>query len=164
MYNLCGGVGISTASGIPDYRSETGLYAAKGLNKSDMFRDFYNMPNEFWGMAHELFAPGKFQPCLTHSFLRLLERRKVFAQLLPCLCYAARCLCNAARFLCYAARCLWCANLSSLPATRSRLYVWPAPPCRSLLLASSWLSIHSSHRYLVRVCIPDAAPMLHSEH
>ena len=35
--------GISTASGIPDYRSETGLYSANGPNKADMFTDFYNM-------------------------------------------------------------------------------------------------------------------------
>eukprot|EP00656_Telonema_subtile_P000885 TRINITY_DN10423_c0_g1_i1.p1 TRINITY_DN10423_c0_g1~~TRINITY_DN10423_c0_g1_i1.p1 ORF type:complete len:322 (+),score=81.22 TRINITY_DN10423_c0_g1_i1:126-1091(+) len=69
---MCG-AGISTASGIPDYRSKSGLWATQ--ENRDIFGNFDAQPDRFWQMAHEVFAPGKYKPCTTHHFLRVLEQQ-----------------------------------------------------------------------------------------
>ncbi|CAG8626648.1 4323_t:CDS:2 [Funneliformis mosseae] len=77
------GAGISTAAGIPDFRSPgTGLY--DNLQKYDLpypeaifdISFFKENPEPFFALAKELY-PGKFLPTLTHYFIALLHRKKI---------------------------------------------------------------------------------------
>jgi len=74
------GAGISTACGIPDFRSEGGLYKTlkmEGLRQpEDIFTlDFFlDNPNPFYKLAPSL-LPEKFHPSKTHYFIKLLEEK-----------------------------------------------------------------------------------------
>lgn len=89
------GAGISTAAGIPDFRSpDTGLYAnlaRLNLPYAEAVFDisyFRNNPDPFYALAHELY-PGKYRPTISHSFVRLLSDKrlllKLFTQNIDCL-------------------------------------------------------------------------------
>ncbi|KAG0164791.1 NAD-dependent protein deacetylase sirtuin-2 [Apophysomyces sp. BC1034] len=77
------GAGISTAAGIPDFRSKkTGLYA--NLQKYDLphaeaifdIEYFMEKPEAFYTLAKELY-PSRFLPTKTHYFIRLLHDKGV---------------------------------------------------------------------------------------
>ncbi|GKU01013.1 nad-dependent histone deacetylase sir2 [Fusarium langsethiae] len=89
------GAGISTAAGIPDFRSPgTGLYAnlarlnlpyAEAVFDISYFREH---PEPFYVLANELY-PGKFHPTVSHAFIALLARKSLlqmlFTQNIDCL-------------------------------------------------------------------------------
>ncbi|KAL8833988.1 MAG: hypothetical protein Q9170_003990 [Blastenia crenularia] len=89
------GAGISTAAGIPDFRSPgTGLYA--NLAKLNLpypqavfdISYFRSNPLPFYTLAHEIY-PGKYKPTISHCFVRLLSDKglllKLFTQNIDCL-------------------------------------------------------------------------------
>lgn len=74
------GAGISTSLGIPDFRSDTGLYAMveeMGLSEPQEMFDielFRQDPSVFYSFAANILPhTNKFSP--THAFIRLLEER-----------------------------------------------------------------------------------------
>lgn len=71
-----GGAGVSTESGIPDFRSQDGLYHMKydyppEVILSDSF--FYSKPNEFYKFYFDKLINKDIKPNYTHIFLKELE-------------------------------------------------------------------------------------------
>lgn len=73
-----GGAGVSTASGIPDFRSEEGLYNGKQGYKYPpevmLSRNFfYNKTDEFFKFYKDKMLVLGYEPCATHKKLVELE-------------------------------------------------------------------------------------------
>ena len=73
-----GGAGVSTESGIPDFRSVDGLYSQKYEYSPETIisRDFMeNKPEYFFRFYKEKMMPIGFSPNVTHIFLAKLEEK-----------------------------------------------------------------------------------------
>lgn len=76
------GAGISVSSGIPDFRSENGLYdriqSKYGLPEPECMFDieFFRIdPEPFYSFAKELLPKEEFKPSFSHFFIRHLEQQ-----------------------------------------------------------------------------------------
>jgi len=72
------GAGISTASGIPDFRSKGGLYDNSELQVERILSESYyhSNPKQFWAYFKQIFhfnAMGGYEPNLGHTWLKELE-------------------------------------------------------------------------------------------
>ncbi|CAM4179776.1 NAD-dependent protein deacylase [Paenibacillus alkaliterrae] len=71
------GAGISTASGLPDFRSRGGLYDNDLNLESILSESYFNMnPKLFWKYFKDIFrfdAIGQYEPNPGHQFLKELE-------------------------------------------------------------------------------------------
>ncbi|MCR5224269.1 MAG: NAD-dependent protein deacylase [Bacilli bacterium] len=71
-----GGAGVSTESGIPDFRSQDGLYNLKyDYPPEEILSDFffYNKPREFYKFYFDKLVNLDIKPNYTHIFLKKLE-------------------------------------------------------------------------------------------
>lgn len=75
-----GGAGVSTASGIPDFRSSDGMYNAENkypYNPEKMLSKsfFHHNPKLFFEFYRDKFDLRKFEPCECHKQLALMEEK-----------------------------------------------------------------------------------------
>ena len=73
-----GGAGVSTASGIPDFRSKDGLYNQKFKYPPEVMLSsafFYANTEEFYKFYKDKFNLLKFKPNIVHKYLYELEKR-----------------------------------------------------------------------------------------
>jgi len=71
------GAGMSTESGIPDFRSATGIWEEDGKREYYISKSYYQgYPKDFWIKFKDIFSlkmMGRFQPNSGHLFLKELE-------------------------------------------------------------------------------------------
>ncbi|MCP8615783.1 NAD-dependent protein deacylase [Salirhabdus salicampi] len=71
------GAGVSTDSGIPDFRSTGGLWSSGESREYYMSTDYYSKhPMDFWRKYKEIFQmklAQEYTPNITHSYLKRLE-------------------------------------------------------------------------------------------
>ena len=73
-----GGAGVSTESGIPDFRSAHGLYSgARGKSYEEMLSDgfFFQHPEEFWKFYRGVMLYPEAKPNPAHQALARLEKQ-----------------------------------------------------------------------------------------
>lgn len=75
------GAGVSVSCGIPDFRSENGIYSMLGEYQLDDPQQMFDIdyfreaPHIFYSFAKELF-PSNFKPSASHHFVRLVEEKE----------------------------------------------------------------------------------------
>ncbi|UQS84337.1 NAD-dependent protein deacylase [Bombilactobacillus thymidiniphilus] len=71
------GAGVSTASGIPDYRSQTGVYAGKQNAEYQLSHDnFVNHPQDFWEFVKTNLYFPEAEPNVIHQKMADIAQRK----------------------------------------------------------------------------------------
>jgi NAD-dependent deacetylase len=76
-----GGAGVSTGSGIPDFRSVNGLYNEKDAEFSKFSPEYYlshdcfvYQPKDFYNFYRKKLDARKYEPNIVHKFLAKLEK------------------------------------------------------------------------------------------
>merc|ERR1719310_1656705 len=76
------GAGASTAAGVPDFRSPTGLWSSEATRELFSWHGFLAQPEAFWRKSADLFE-GR-QPTKVHTFLAQLAHsgilRRIYTQ------------------------------------------------------------------------------------
>ncbi|KAE9126461.1 hypothetical protein PF010_g5263 [Phytophthora fragariae] len=141
------GAGISVSCGIPDFRSENGIYSRLSEynlpNPQCMFdiEFFRSNPRPFFAFAKELFPKSSgftFVPSRSHYFLKLLEEKgkllRIYSQNIDMLEHAAG-ISHEHAVLCHGsfatATCLACKRMFPNDAIREDVLNQQVPMCKS---------------------------------